>query len=251
MRLVLSGLLSLLICSCQSLTPTTVKTGQSSVTLSEPTASAEARPVQQIVDVVDESTDQSPLITEISTQNEATKAPAIEPTADLANTATVTTEKPSVDEKAPAEKTPKNDLKIGDHQVLGYLEPAAILSGKYQGTAKLDTGADNSSLSALNITAFERDGKDFVRFTLDPRLTNNKEVTIERPILRKTSIKRHGSDPQERYVVMIDLKIGTTDQEVPFSLTDRSEYSVTILVGRNYMNGFILVDPSREMTLER
>ena len=137
-------------------------------------------------------------------------------------------------------------------QTYGYLEPVQIFNDKYGGVAKLDTGADNCSLGAVGIKEFERDGKRWVKFKIDKRLLKGRkgDGAIERKVKRVTSIKRHGSEPMERFVIMLDMHIGEVHQEVEFNLTDRSHYNYPILVGRNYLNGQILVDSEKSKTLK-
>lgn len=47
-------------------------------------------------------------------------------------------------------------------QVVGWVEYATIYPGNFKIKAKLDTGARNSSLNAVNIVEFERGGEAFV-----------------------------------------------------------------------------------------
>lgn len=137
-------------------------------------------------------------------------------------------------------------------KVYGYLEPVAVFNDQYGGVAKLDTGADNCSLGIVDIQEFERDGKRWVKFEIDKRLSKGRkgDGVVERKVERVTTIKRHGSKPQERFVVRLDMHIGEVHQEVEFNLTNRSHYDYPILVGRNYLNGHILVDSAKSKTLK-
>jgi len=126
--------------------------------------------------------------------------------------------------------------------VLGYLHKVSVENKKYSCIGKLDSGADNCSMGATNITPFERDGEKWVRFDLDKRLTNGKKVTLEKKVVKTTEIARHGQTPQKRFVVKLDFTLAGIQQKINVSLTDRSEYSKAILVGRNFLNGYILVD---------
>ncbi|MCK5834931.1 MAG: ATP-dependent zinc protease, partial [Lentisphaeria bacterium] len=122
------------------------------------------------------------------------------------------------------------------------LHEISIENQKYKCVAKLDSGADNCSMGATKITPFERDGKKWVRFDLDTRLTDGKKVTLEKKVIKTTEIVRHGQTPQKRFVVKLDFTIADIQQNINVSLTDRSGYSKAILVGRNFLNGYILVD---------
>ncbi len=127
---------------------------------------------------------------------------------------------------------------------LDYLQDVSILNNQYTAEAKLDTGADNCSMGATNITPLEIDGKKWVRFDLDKRFTDGKVVTLKHRVVRITEIIRHGSEPQKRYVIKVDMNIKGVHQEVNVSLTDRSGYTKPVLIGRNFLNGYVLVRSS-------
>ncbi len=134
-----------------------------------------------------------------------------------------------------------------DFLVAGYLENVTIANGSIKTEAKLDTGADNCSIHATDIVELEKDGKKWVRFNVE---INKVRTTLTRKLIKITHIKRHGSEDQKRYVVKLDMKLGPVNEEVNFSLTDRSKFSVPVLIGRNYLNGNVIVDSSQKHTLE-
>ncbi len=51
--------------------------------------------------------------------------------------------------------------------IYGYLERAMLVEATLEMEAKLDTGADNSSLNATDIEFFKRQGKPWVRFKVE------------------------------------------------------------------------------------
>jgi len=57
--------------------------------------------------------------------------------------------------------------------IMGWLEKVVILPYKIELTAKLDSGADRSSIHARNIEIFEKDGAKWVSFTLEYKNKNN------------------------------------------------------------------------------
>jgi len=75
--------------------------------------------------------------------------------------------------------------------IVGWVEYATILPENLKIKAKLDTGARNSSLNAVNIVEFKRGGDTFVRFDL----TNwkGRMVTIEAKVIRMAKIKQLNS----------------------------------------------------------
>ncbi len=124
----------------------------------------------------------------------------------------------------------------------GWVERIEILPEGISLKAKLDTGATTSSLNALNKARFERDGEQWIAFDIiDPENADNT-VRVERPITRNVRIVRHDGGFQRRPVVSIGLCIGPHYRDAEMSLIDRTHLNYQALVGRNHMNGIILVD---------
>lgn len=126
-------------------------------------------------------------------------------------------------------------------QIFGYIEDVRVMELDHNMRAKLDTGATTSSIDAREIEPFEKDGEDWVRFTVVNRDTEERQV-LEEPIIRIVHIKRHGKDSQERYVVDLDFCIGDRLITEEVSLTSRKKWNHPLLVGRNHLAGHVLVD---------
>ena len=129
--------------------------------------------------------------------------------------------------------------------VIGAVETLTLVKEKLHLPARIDTGAKTSSLSAVGIQPFERDGKGWLRFQVKDPATD-KLIEIEKPFERKVKIKQHGALAAERFVVSLQVTIGGIKQNCEFSLVDRSDYEYPALVGRNFLDGKAMVDVSRE-----
>lgn len=129
--------------------------------------------------------------------------------------------------------------------VIGEIESVTLEKEKFQLLGRIDTGAQTSSITALKIEKYERDGKKWVRFEV-PNTTTKKMVKFERPLTRTVSIKRHGASSVDRPVVNLLVSIGTIKCRCEFSLTDRSAYDFPVLIGRNFLSGRAVVDVSRK-----
>lgn len=139
-------------------------------------------------------------------------------------------------------------LSADSKQIVGVIENARIFPGEVIIPAKLDTGADNSSLNVKQLTEFDRDGETWVRFQVTDR--DGKIVTIERKLMRNARIKRHEGPRQERPVVLMGICVGNYYKEVEVNLVDRSRFKYQLLLGRSFMQGGIIVDPSLQQTVE-
>ncbi len=130
---------------------------------------------------------------------------------------------------------------------LGWVENVRIGPGVVL-AAKLDTGADHSSLHASRIEFFERGGRAFVNFTIE----DNQAVgrTIELSVLRTAKIKQHSGRFDQRPVVMMRICVGTTARDAEVNLVDRAFLEYPMLIGRSFMKDVIVVDPALTFTIE-
>ena len=133
-----------------------------------------------------------------------------------------------------------------EKEVVGWLEKDHIHPGNLVIHAKLDTGAKNSSLNASHVMAFHRNGEQWVRFNVTSRY--GKTVTIEREVRRVVKIKRHGAKPQARFAVSLGICLGTVYKEVEVNLAERSNFLYQMLIGRSFLAGKFIVDPSAKYT---
>jgi len=130
--------------------------------------------------------------------------------------------------------------------VLGEMEEVYFPVHRISLNARIDTGAQTSSLDARNIVAFERDGKNWVRFEIG---RGENTIQVKKPIVKTIKVKRHEEKAQDRYVVHMRLNISSLSNFIEVSLTDRSQYKFPVLIGRNYLQGNALVDVNLQYTL--
>jgi len=148
-------------------------------------------------------------------------------------------------------------------ETLGFVEWVVMQDTSLRLKARLDTGAKTSSLHAVNVEPFEKDGEEWVSFQIplgdhqdqptEGELDHEDVILeLERPVERTVLIKRKGAPSQERYVVMMDFCIAGTTHTTQFSLTDRGKFSYPALLGRRFMrDDNILIDSSDGFIAER
>ncbi|MDP5070420.1 MAG: RimK/LysX family protein [Congregibacter sp.] len=134
------------------------------------------------------------------------------------------------------------------YQVIGATEWALVEPGDIILEARIDTGAETSSIHAENIQLVEKDSKRWVRFTVMDSL-EGREVELERRLHRRVLIKQTGSDELERrYVVRMWVTIGKTRTWLDVSLSDRDDFEFPLLIGRNMLTDAFAVDVSQHHT---
>jgi hypothetical protein len=115
--------------------------------------------------------------------------------------------------------------------------------------AKLDTGADTTSLDARNIRRSRRNGEDYVRFIVtEPE--SGESVELEKPFVRAVRIKAHGNEGARRVVVRMRICIGDRSRSVEVNLVDRAHYEFPLLLGRNALRDVAVIDPNLRRTRE-
>ncbi|MBW7472490.1 RimK/LysX family protein [Marinobacter sp. M216] len=130
--------------------------------------------------------------------------------------------------------------------IVGEVERIYLADAGQVYTARIDSGAETSSIDARNITRFERDGSNWVRFDV-PVSGSDELITLEKEVSRRVKvIQASAEDPERRVVVELQFAIGDHQQVAEFSLTDRDDLSYEVLIGRNVLRDVMLIDVGRE-----
>nr|WP_240549219.1 ATP-dependent zinc protease [Halomonas antri] len=116
--------------------------------------------------------------------------------------------------------------------------------------ARIDSGANTSSLSATEITRFERDGEDWVRFKLglnedDVVVEDVRDDWIERPVERRVRIMQ-AAGSESRPVVSLLMTLGSIRETVEFTLNDRTHLNYPVLLGRRFLMDIALIDVAED-----
>jgi hypothetical protein len=118
--------------------------------------------------------------------------------------------------------------------------------------AKVDTGADNSSLHAFDLERYEEDGRSMVRFAVHPHQRKRKpSVTCVAEIVGERMVKNPGGRAEKRPVIRTRLVVAGREFEALVNLTTRDEMTFRMLLGRRTVRGNFLVDPGRSYLGER
>jgi len=130
-------------------------------------------------------------------------------------------------------------------QIAGWVERVAMLPGNELALAKLDTGAKTSSIHAEDIEYFEREGEDWVRYTLvlKESKTAVHRVPRESSVVRKIYVKDHEQRPDPRPVVELEFCMDGRRHSARFSLVHRGAFLYSVLLGREFLAGSFVVDP--------
>lgn len=162
--------------------------------------------------------------------------------------------------KSISKKLPESSLNAVDQMIyqkvsvnglpiFGALEYAHLSGVDTPLKARIDTGAETSSLDGRDIEEFKKNGKPWVRFKL---YSNEQAFNVELPVSRFVSIKRQGGlESQRRPVVSMKVKVGTVSKDTEFTLRDRSSYEFPVLIAEQFLANTALVDVSQEYIADK
>jgi len=112
--------------------------------------------------------------------------------------------------------------------------------------AKVDTGADNSSLHAFNIERFTKDDLEMVRFEIHPRQKRKRpSIECEAEVVGEKKVKNPGGRREVRPIIQTTLVVAGKKIQAKVNLTTRDEMTFRMLLGRRTVRKKFLVDPGR------
>lgn len=116
--------------------------------------------------------------------------------------------------------------------------------------ARIDTGASISSISAISIEKFEREGKTWYRFQFP--CDGHKLLPMEAPFVRTIRTRQASAEDIEvRPVVRLEIQIGDVTTVSEFSLKDRTKMDFPVLIGRTFLIDNAVVDVSKRSIQRR
>lgn len=129
-------------------------------------------------------------------------------------------------------------------KTLGWVEPVCVAGPAAPLMAKLDTGADRTSIDARRIERIERQDGVYLRF----RLAGDEGPEFELPLAGAVRVRRQSTAAAERSTVRVVLRLSGQTLETEASLADRSGYDYPVLIGRDVLAGRFRVDSARVQT---
>ena len=137
------------------------------------------------------------------------------------------------------------------YPIIGDREFALVEPGELVLEARIDTGAETSSIHAEDIQLVEKDGKRWIRFNLKNPQTGAL-IPLERRLHRRILVKTKADGVADRrYVVRMWVTLGQRRVWLDVSLSDRDDFEFPLLIGRNMLVDNFSVDVSKHHTLTK
>jgi hypothetical protein len=132
--------------------------------------------------------------------------------------------------------------------IIGEAEYVALPEINEVFKARIDTGAKTTSIYAVQVEDFQRDGKHWVRFVIQ-HPEAEKTYPLEMAVARFAEIKKRGEEGfTQRAAVSMDLVMGDIRRTVKVNLADRKAFEYPLLIGRDFLRGVAVVDVSKSYT---
>lgn len=135
--------------------------------------------------------------------------------------------------------------------VVGWHERVSLPDlGIESAFAKIDTGADSSTLHARDIAIVSREGERFAEFTA-PLLRKQTSCEswpggglrrVEAPIVDTRIVRSSNGEDESRPIIETTLRVGSSTFLARFSLTNREGLRFPMLIGRDALARRFLVD---------
>ncbi|MCP3428342.1 ATP-dependent zinc protease family protein [Opacimonas viscosa] len=131
-----------------------------------------------------------------------------------------------------------------DRMIIGHLESIELPElGIKQLTVRVDTGAQTSSLHVDNIQRVLVDTKPAVSFDIHPEIHNVEKVVRCTALLHDVrKVKSSNGISEQRYVIKTLAVLGAHQWNIEITLTDRSDMTYLMLLGRQALNEHFYID---------
>lgn len=111
---------------------------------------------------------------------------------------------------------------------------------------KIDTGAYTSAIHCHQIEQFHEEGEHFIEFSLlDPSHPQYATKKIRTKNFKQKKIRSSNGVMEKRFVIKTTITIFKKTYTINLSLSKRGKMRFPILIGRKFLVGKFMVDPSQ------
>jgi hypothetical protein len=112
--------------------------------------------------------------------------------------------------------------------------------------AKVDSGAQTSSIHAFRPRFSQRDDGEWVSFEIHPRRRSRKDaVRVSAKVLTHRWIRSSNGKRELRPVIVTKMNLGGEEFEAEMTLANRHLMAYRMILGRSAMRGRFTIDPGK------
>ena len=116
--------------------------------------------------------------------------------------------------------------------------------------AKIDTGAQTSSLHAPGQRFTKRDDGEWISFEFHPRRRSRRgSVRVDAKVIEHRWVRSSNGQRELRPVIVTKLALGDEEWDTEFTLTNRDKMTYRMILGRSALRGRFIVDSGRSYLL--
>ena len=134
-----------------------------------------------------------------------------------------------------------------DPIVIGWRERVSFPDFDVVGVkAKVDSGAQTSSIHAFRPRFSHREDGEWVSFEIHPRRRSRKDaIRVSAKVLTHRWIRSSNGTRELRPVIVTTMMLGDEVFEAEMTLANRHLMAYRMILGRSAMRGRFIVDPSK------
>ena len=111
---------------------------------------------------------------------------------------------------------------------------------------KIDTGAYTSAIHCRKIEVKEINGVEVLTYTLlDPTHKQYSDIELRTEEFKEKRVKSSFGVSEKRFLVKTTIRLFKKRYKIELSLSERGEMRFPILIGRKFLMGKFIVDPSK------
>lgn len=129
--------------------------------------------------------------------------------------------------------------------IIGRFEHIDIVGKFDEIPAKIDTGAYRSAIHVTEQAIIQKNGKNYLKFTLGKHPSFSKKRTIYTRSFQQLEVISSSGHRVKRYEVQLKIRMGYKIFRTSFTLANREHHVFPILVGRKALRGRFVIDVTR------
>jgi hypothetical protein len=129
--------------------------------------------------------------------------------------------------------------------IIGRSEQLDLVDLDAQVPTKIDTGAYHSAIHCTKIVELERSGQKILQAELLGHPSSPKAHSVDFPEYELVAVRNSFGDQEIRYKIKLRVKLGSKTFWSSFTLADRTNNLMPVLIGRELLKNRFLVDVSK------
>lgn len=138
------------------------------------------------------------------------------------------------------------DASADQKTIIGWLEEVYLPEYDFLMRAKIDTGAKNSSIHAMDVEYVKKRNGERVKIRFKTMDLKRRYQIIEADVVREVRIKKSKFITRTRPEIELEICLGGVRKRIRVNLADREGMNYRMILGRKALEGDFIVDVSKK-----